>query len=106
MKRTSLVAALTVVLVGFSTAVASTATAAACTVTKSRSSTWTKVEAQSGCANVQARIDKYIQGSGLRTSLGYQGPTLSVAVDNYGVWSGAYYRTKGSSGVWSGWMAV
>ena len=106
MKRTSLVAALTVVLVGFSTAVASTATAATCTVTKSRSSTWTKVEARDNCANVQARIDKYIEGSGLRTSLGYPGPTLSVAVDNYGVWSGAYYRTKGSSGTWSGWMAV
>lgn len=106
MKRSSLVAALTVVLVGFSTVVASSATAATCTVTKSRSSTWTKVEAVSGCANVQARIDKYIQGSGLRSTLGYPGPTLSVAVDNYGVWSGAYYRTKTSSGTWSSWTKV
>jgi hypothetical protein len=92
--------------VGFSTAVASSASAAACTVTASRSSTWTKVQAGSGCLNVQARIDKYVQGSGIRSTLGYAGPTLSVAVDNSGVWSGSYYRTRSSAGTWSGWSPV
>lgn len=105
MKRRSLITALTVVLVGFSTAVAPTASAA-CTVTATRSSTWTKVQAGSGCATVQARIDKYVQGAGIRTTLGYAGPTLSVAVDNYGIWSGAYYRTRSSAGTWSGWSPV
>lgn len=106
MKRRSLVAALTVVLVGFSTVVASSASAAGCTVTRSRSSTWTKAEAGAGCSNVQARIDKYVAGSGIRTTLGYPGPTLSVAVDNYGVWSGAYYRGRSTAGTWSGWGSV
>ncbi|PFG35030.1 hypothetical protein [Sanguibacter antarcticus] len=105
MKHRRLVAALTVVLVASSVATASSAAAAGCTVTTSRSSTWTKVEARSGCLNVQARIDKYVSGSGIRTTLGYQGPTLSVAVDYSGVWSGAYYRTRSTAGTWTGWIS-